>query len=171
MVGCGAAPIVVGGWGIDALLGSPTRQHRDLDVLVQNEFVSSIVDVLLEAGYEITTDWLPVRIELSDAPTDRHVDIRPIVPDGTDGWWQHGPDRTRFVYPAGVVTTGVIGAVDVQCVTPTKQRELHSGYVLREQDRDDLEVLDGLVEHREVCHQRTANANDVRNRTATQPIP
>ena len=28
---------VAGGWGVDALLGEQTREHRDLDILIPNE--------------------------------------------------------------------------------------------------------------------------------------
>ncbi len=140
----GAEPIVVGGWGVDALAGSQTRPHGDLDVLVPSAFVDSIAHKLLEAGFTVTTDWLPVRIELSDVENDRHVDLHPIVDDGEGGWWQHGMGDTRFEYPAEALTTGAIGSTLVLCVTSAKQRELHTGFEHREQDVHDLNVLDGL---------------------------
>lgn len=144
MSGCGIEPIVVGGWGVDALAGEQSRPHRDLDVLVQHEFVETISSKLLSAGFAVATDWLPVRVELSDVERDRHVDIHPIFDDGRGGWWQHGRDDTKFEYPAAVLTTGLIGAVPVQCLTAAKQRDLHAGYELREQDAHDLGVLDVL---------------------------
>jgi len=140
----GAEPIVVGGWGIDALAARQTRSHRDLDVLVPNEFVGPITNQLLGAGFMVTTDWLPVRVELSDVEDDRHIDIHPIFDDGQGCWWQYGMDDTRFEYPAAALTLGVIGTAVVHCLTAAKQRELHAGFELREQDVHDLTVLDGL---------------------------
>lgn len=142
--GAGAEPIVVGGWGVDALAAMQTRQHRDLDVLVPNEVVGPVTYKLLSAGFAATTDWLPVRVELSDVDNDRHVDIHPIFDDGHDGWWQHGMDGTRFEYPSTALTVGVIGTTAVQCVTVAKQRTLRTGYEHRAQDVHDLSVLDGL---------------------------
>lgn len=61
-----ADPIIAGGWGIDALLGEQSRDHRDLDVLVDDAAVTRVVEALKSEGFTVTTDWLPVRIELSD---------------------------------------------------------------------------------------------------------
>jgi len=142
--GAGAEPIVVGGWGVDALAASQTRQHRDLDVLVPNEVVGPVVHELLSAGFTVMTDWLPVRVELSDVDNDRHVDIHPIFDDGHGGWWQHATNDTRFEYPSTALTAGVIGSTVVRCVTSAKQRALRSGFEHRAQDVHDLSVLDGL---------------------------
>ncbi|MDJ0771750.1 MAG: hypothetical protein QNJ12_23390 [Ilumatobacter sp.] len=141
---CGATPIVAGGWGVDALAGRQTRDHRDLDLLVQHECVESIAEELCEAGFVVSTDWLPVRIELSDAVDDRRVDVHPIHDDGHGGWWQHGLDGQIHDYPAHALTTGAIGGVVVSCLTVAKQRHLHTGYELRRDDVHDLAVLDGL---------------------------
>jgi len=145
MSDCGADAIVVGGWGIDALVGTQSRAHRDLDVLVQSEFVETIASKLLDAGFEVTTDWLPVRLELSDVERDRHVDIHPIFDDGRGGWWQHGMDHTKFEYPAAALTTGRIDTTSLRCLTADKQRSLHAGYEMRKQDIHDLRVLDDLA--------------------------
>lgn len=144
MVDCGADPIVAGGWGVDALAGRQSRIHRDLDALVQNESVEPIRKMLISAGFSVTTDWLPVRIEFSDAQRDRHLDVHPIFADGRGGWWQHGVGNTRFEYPAVSLTTGHIGATTVQCLTVSKQRDLHAGYEPRGEDIHDLGVLDAL---------------------------
>ena len=82
MEGLGFHPVIAGGWGIDALIGRQTREHRDLDVLVPESFVAPLVDALVDASFSITTDWLRVRVELSDTVTDRHIDIHPAFDDG-----------------------------------------------------------------------------------------
>jgi lincosamide nucleotidyltransferase A/C/D/E len=140
-----AVPVVAGGWGIDALVGAQTREHRDLDLLVPAPFVESLVQALEDASFVVTTDWLPVRVELTDSPADRHIDIHPAVDDGKRGWWQHGFDGARFETPAAALTGGVIGGRRVRCLTAAKQLELHQGYPLGPDDLADIEVLRGLL--------------------------
>jgi lincosamide nucleotidyltransferase A/C/D/E len=40
-----------GGWGVDALIGAQTRDHKDLDVIVRDEDVSRMSGVLHEHGF------------------------------------------------------------------------------------------------------------------------
>jgi lincosamide nucleotidyltransferase A/C/D/E len=47
----GVDPRVTGGWGIDALAGRQTRDHRDLDLAVRAEAVDASVDALVIKGY------------------------------------------------------------------------------------------------------------------------
>lgn len=44
------APILAGGWGVDALVGRPTRTHRDLDVLLDEARVEATVKRLEQKG-------------------------------------------------------------------------------------------------------------------------
>ena len=86
MDGLGAHLVVAGGWGIDALIGRQTREHRDLDVLVPESFVARLVDALVDASFSITTDWLPVRVELSArGRIDTSTSTRRSMTDATAG--------------------------------------------------------------------------------------
>ncbi|WP_307802858.1 nucleotidyltransferase domain-containing protein [Cellulomonas fengjieae] len=131
---------VAGGWGIDALVGRQTRDHRDLDVLYRIEDDAPIRAVLTAAGYVPETDWWPVRVELR-GPS--YVDIHPLAfaPDGSAT--QSGLDGTTFDYPASAFTRGTIADRTVACLSAAQQRLFHSGYELREIDRHDLAALDG----------------------------
>jgi lincosamide nucleotidyltransferase A/C/D/E len=140
----GGHPIIAGGWGVDALLGTHTRAHRDLDVLIDQAVVPALVDALRDAGFVVTTDALPVRIELSDIGADRHIDLHPVFDDGRGGCWLHGPDDTRVDHPADAVVTGVIGGRSVRCLSATRQIELHAGYDARDVDDHDLARLGEL---------------------------
>jgi lincosamide nucleotidyltransferase A/C/D/E len=40
-----------GGWGVDALLGSQTRPHDDLDLIVRLDDVGQLEDALAQIGY------------------------------------------------------------------------------------------------------------------------
>ncbi|HEX8508942.1 MAG TPA: lincomycin resistance protein LmrB [Propionibacteriaceae bacterium] len=135
---------VVGGWGVDALVSRQTREHRDLDLAVAATDLDAALAALADLGFFVTTDWLPVRVELSDA--ERHVDLHPLHyrPDGSA--WQAGPDDVPYEYPAGAWTCGVIGSTRVSCVTPELQHEYHSGYLPRAVDRHDLALLERLLQ-------------------------
>lgn len=146
MTDIGAAPIVAGGWGVDALVGAQSRPHRDLDVLVQAEFVEAITNRLLDEGFVVTTDWLPVRVEMSDLRRDRHVDIHPIFDDSDAGWWQHGLDDAKFECSADDLTVGRIGDTPVRCLSAARQRDLHTGYPHRGEDAHDVALLHRLLE-------------------------
>jgi lincosamide nucleotidyltransferase A/C/D/E len=141
----GADPIIGGGWGVDALAGSQTRAHRDLDLIVPAGVVDRIIDVLEAESFAITTDDLPVRIELSHPLGDRHIDLHPAHSDGAGGWWQHGFDDARYSTPASVIVTGSIAGITVQCLSVARQLELHTGYELAEHDAADVATLKALV--------------------------
>lgn len=140
----GADPRIAGGWGVDALVGRQTREHRDLDVLVLAPRLEAALEALRGRGFEVTTDWLPVRVEVSAG--DCHVDLHPLNLDGDGSGWQAGLAGTRFEYPAEVWTVGRIDGRAVTCLTAGKQREVHAGYVARAQDRHDLSLLEALEE-------------------------
>ena len=55
-----------GGWGVDALVGRQTREHRDVDIDFDAAYTEKLQQKLEEKGYEVVTDWSPVRIELQD---------------------------------------------------------------------------------------------------------
>lgn len=40
-----------GGWGVDALLGTQTRVHKDVDVIIGTVHVARIVELLSTRGY------------------------------------------------------------------------------------------------------------------------
>src|SRR3954454_15121378 len=50
---------VAGGWGVDALVGRQTREHRDLDLAIDGEQEASALAALRRLGYEVETDWRP----------------------------------------------------------------------------------------------------------------
>lgn len=97
---------------------------------------------LTDLGYAVATDWLPVRVELTDGHAA--VDLHPLHYRPNGSAWQAGLGDTSFDYPADAWTTGVIAGRQVRCLTVATQRLFHAGYQPREIDRHDLAVLDGL---------------------------
>lgn len=133
-------PVVAGGWGIDALIGRTTREHSDLDIAIRDRAEGPVLAALQSAGYEITTDWRPVRVALAN-PDGSEVDVHPLRyrPDGSAVL--AGLDGEEFIYPADGFTTGSIGGRPVRCITAALQAEFHRGYPLQEKDLADMEAL------------------------------
>jgi len=136
---------VLGGWGVDALVGRQTRPHRDLDLAVEAAAESAALAALAAIGYAIETDWRPVRVEVA-APGDRWVDLHPVAFDEHGDGVQAGLDETVYRYPAGCFVPGRIGGRTVGCAAVDLQLRGHSGYELREVDRHDLALLRGLLD-------------------------
>jgi lincosamide nucleotidyltransferase A/C/D/E len=134
---------VGGGWGVAALAGRQTREHRDLDLAVNAEDLGCCLEVLDQLEYAVETDWLPARIELR-ASGARWVDVHPVS-FGADG---HGrqPDLNGgyFDYPLTAFTSGLIGGRLVNCLSAQQQRRFRAGYEHRPQDIHDLAELDVL---------------------------
>jgi len=131
---------VAGGWGVAALVGRQTREHRDLDLLVDTEDLDGCLTVLGEGGYVVESDELPVRLELTGGQ-GRWVDVHPVVLDEAGNGVQAGPDGTTYAYPVSAFTLGHIRDRDVPCLSAAHQKLAHDGYVLRDQDRHDLAQL------------------------------
>jgi lincosamide nucleotidyltransferase A/C/D/E len=136
-----------GGWGVDALAGRQTRAHRDVDVAVDAGREADVLRTLEGLGYAVETDWRPTRVELVAAGRG-WVDVHPLAlaADGTGV--QTGQDGERWVYPAACFTTGRVAGRTVGCISAAQQIAWRSGYQLRDVDRHDLAVLQGLLPDR-----------------------
>lgn len=148
LAGAGCAAWLVGGWGVDALVGRQTRRHRDLDLAFDAGDEVIVLEVLRRLGYTLETDWRPVRCELA-APPARFVDLHPVVLDDDGAGIQAGFDGSTFRYPSTSFTTGLVAGRPTRCVSVEMQLQLHSGYELREIDRADLARLRTIAARRE----------------------
>jgi lincosamide nucleotidyltransferase A/C/D/E len=130
-----------GGWGVDALVGEQTRQHRDLDLMHRESHEPAIVTALADAGFVESFDGRPVRFVVTD-PCGRDIDLHPLTfaPDGSAV--QASPDPGHpFVYPASCFVTGTIQGVAVRCLSPEQQVYFHQGYEPADHDRHDMARL------------------------------
>jgi lincosamide nucleotidyltransferase A/C/D/E len=136
----GCSVWVGGGWGVDALVGHQTRQHRDLDLALDARDESSALGALESRGYRLETDWRPVRVELV-APGRGWVDLHPVV-FGTDG---HGKQADigggHFDYPSDGFDEGLIAGQRVRCLSAEQQQRFHDGYEPRDIDLHDLALM------------------------------
>ena len=56
-----------GGWGVDALLGHQTREHDDLDLVVELDRASRVIELLDARGYSLVTGTPPKSFVMVDA--------------------------------------------------------------------------------------------------------
>ena len=131
-----------GGWGVDALVGRQTRHHRDLDMAVDGAHLDWCLDTLVGLGYEVETDWLPVRVEL--VSHEGWVDLHPVEFDATGNGIQAGLHGATFEYPVEALVNGKLDGRLVPCLSAGLQIAFHTGYEPRPQDVHDLALLRSL---------------------------
>ncbi|MEU6762548.1 amino acid transporter [Streptomyces sp. NPDC046853] len=132
---------VGGGWGIDALIGERTRDHRDLDLMHREDQESAVLAALSAQGFTESLDRRPVRFVMT-APDGREIDLHPLVFSGDGSAVQASPDPQRpFVYPAACFVTGTVRGTSVPCLSAEQQVYFHQGYEPSERDRHDMAQL------------------------------
>ncbi|MGW1752142.1 nucleotidyltransferase domain-containing protein [Streptomyces sp. NPDC002092] len=130
-----------GGWGIDALIGEQTRDHRDLDLMHRQDQEAAVLAVLSEQGFAESVDWRPVRFVVTDA-AGRAIDLHPLIfnDDGSAEQASPVPERP-FIYPSSCFVSGTIGGVAVPCLSAAQQVFFHQGYEPSDRDRHDMAQL------------------------------
>ena len=153
----GIAFQVVGGWGVDALLGRQTREHHDLDLLVDADDLPRLDEVLGEHGIAPAFVWEEdVALELAGETRPSafvalggggvEVDVH-AVSIGADGVPVMRTAGATRLDPDALGGRGTIAGVPVPCFSAAAQRTAHTGYDLPEQQVRDLALLDGLAGH------------------------
>ena len=133
---------VEGGWGIDALLGTQTREHGDLDLIIDAPRAADARAVLERAGLSMIFDDLPGHVAYSDGGS-RSVDLTFAVADRYGDRW----NTNRSVgagdpdYPFDCFTYGWIGGMEVRCLGPNAQVAHHQGYEVEATDKWDAALL------------------------------
>jgi lincosamide nucleotidyltransferase A/C/D/E len=142
---------VMGGWGVDALLGCVTREHKDLDLLVLIEDLPRYADLVRRHGFERKHVWSESQaVEIDAAPFDsafvdahpdgREIDVHVIDVDPRGVVTQFHADPWPLPRDA-VSGTGALDGETVRCVTRAAQIAMHSGYDLPERHREDVRLL------------------------------
>ncbi|MCX4965169.1 nucleotidyltransferase family protein [Streptomyces sp. NBC_00654] len=137
----GTDVVLGGGWGIDALLGEQTREHRDADLLHDREQEPALIAALTAAGYTETLDRRPARFVYSH-PSGLEIDLHPLAyaPDGSAVQSSLDPAEP-YRYPAECFVTGTVGGTEVRCLSAEQQVLFHQGYEPADRDRQDMERL------------------------------
>ena len=131
-----------GGWGVDALLGSQSREHDDADLVVRLADLHRLQQALQPYGFSVAEDHLPTRLVLR-SDLGEQVDLHPVTFDAAGDGWQAGaaPDGRDARYPADQFTTGTVDGRRVPCLGPEVQLAHHSGYEPRPHDVADVRRL------------------------------
>jgi lincosamide nucleotidyltransferase A/C/D/E len=132
---------VLGGWGVDALVGEQTRHHKDLDIIVRDEDVSRMSDVLNEHGF-LPSRGVQGGVELCDE-RGRVVDVHPVRFDDRGNGHFESEDRGPFEHPAAAfAATGSIAGRRVACLSAEAQMRNHAwGYTAGDTDFHDMTLL------------------------------
>ena len=145
---------LTGGWGIDALLGTETRPHKDLDILILVDDVTSMRQLLARAGYTLKELWsenawaldsrgaeVPTALVLRDLD-GREVDAHALRFDSSGNGIPAWANDEGWVFTrADLSGEGTIGDTAVRCLSPAMQLRCHSGYSLPESQVHDLSRL------------------------------
>jgi lincosamide nucleotidyltransferase A/C/D/E len=133
-----------GGWGVDALIGSQSRPHKDLDLAIARDDRPAVQAALATAGFEhdpAAVPGLPARVLLA-GPGGLQVDLHLLVFDAHGNGWQALGEDAWGAYPAADLTAaGTVGGRRVRCLTPHLQVRHHLGYPMTDTDRHDLRLL------------------------------
>ncbi len=131
-----------GGWGVDALLRKQTRDHGDVDIVVQEIDLKNLRQLLEKNGYVNvdrgdTSGWNFVLGDKGGHEVDVHV-----VTFDTDGNGVYGPVERGINYPAySFEGEGVVGVYPVKCLSADYQVMSHTGYEIDEDDAKDVFAL------------------------------
>ncbi|MDP1722067.1 MAG: hypothetical protein Q8L37_02550 [Candidatus Gottesmanbacteria bacterium] len=131
-----------GGWAVDALLGEETRQHEDVDIVIEQSHVPKLRTLLETKGYRDVPrdDTSPWNFVLGD-DAGHLVDVHAVVLDDK-GNGQYGPLKNGIMYPVASLTgSGVIAGHPVKCISAEYLVKFHSGYELDDTDRQDIFAL------------------------------
>lgn len=132
---------VGGGWGVDALLGEQTREHRDLDLMHRQDQETALLAALSAEGFAESLDQRPVRFVLT-AQDRWEIDLHPLVFAADGSAVQASPEPERpFVYPAACFVTGTVRGTSVPCLSAEQQASFHQGYEPAERDLHDMAHL------------------------------
>lgn len=146
---------VMGGWGVDALLGFTSRSHKDLDLLVHRADLARYCEITSDAGFGRKLEWEESRpivvdnLTYDSAFVDAHADGREIdvhvvdVDDeGAVVQFHAGP----WPLPADTLSgKGTLAGRQLTCVSRSAQFAMHSSYQLPDRHRDDVRLLQDLA--------------------------
>lgn len=133
-----------GGWGVDVLVGKQTRMHRDVDINFDSQHTEELLLVLERNGYEIITDWSPVRIELYH-PKLSYIDIHPFVISDDGRVKQADLEGGWYEFEADYFGDAIYQERRIYCISAKGQKVFHTGYELREVDKYDIKNIEKVL--------------------------
>lgn len=131
-----------GGWGVDALLKTQTRPHKDADIILRVSDVPKLQEILGSRGFAIRDGAPPNSFVLADG-SGLEVDVHAVVFDDEGNAVYRMENGEDWIYPAkGFSGRGYVEGRSVHCLSPTTQVLCHAhGYVPTEKDFRDMALL------------------------------
>jgi lincosamide nucleotidyltransferase A/C/D/E len=132
-----------GGWGVDALIGTQSRTHKDVDIVVRVDDVPGLKVILGTQGFTIRRGSPPDSFALGDE-LRLEVDVHAVVFDSMGNGLYRMENGEIWIYPAeGFSGSGVIDGRVVRCLSPAVQVLCHAhGYLPTEKDIRDMRLLE-----------------------------
>ena len=130
---------VIGGWGVDALLGRQTRKHSDLDIALPHRFVPKLWGLLESRGYKDVPrpDTSECNFVLGDSK-GRLIDVHSYTFD------ESGKNIFGIAFePHHLTGFGSINGYAVKGAPPDATVEFHTGYDVGEVDYHDVKAICG----------------------------
>ena len=148
--GAGVRYWVIGGWGVDALLGRETRPHKDLDILAVRDDLMGLRRMFEALGFTVTHVWEESRwIEdvgepwptafVAEDSMGRALDVHLIGAPADGTVVQHYDNPWSFQEP--FAAPGSITGRAIPCVSSATQISMHVGYALPVEQQGDLALL------------------------------
>jgi len=129
--------VVDGGWGVDALLGTQTRPHNDLDIALAHKDIPQLRALLATHGYQNIprADSWECNFVLGDSQ-GHEVDVHAYTYDA------QGQLSAGVAYPRASLTgRGCLQGHPVRCIDAFWQVQFHTGYAVDETDYRDVLAL------------------------------
>jgi lincosamide nucleotidyltransferase A/C/D/E len=132
-----------GGWGVDALLETQTRPHKDVDIIVRVPDVAKLREILAHRRFAVRDGSPPDSFVLANG-SGLEVDVHAVVFDDEGNGVYRMANGEDWIFPAeGFRGRGVIDGTGVYCLSPGTQVLCHAhGYVPVEKDFRDMELLE-----------------------------
>jgi lincosamide nucleotidyltransferase A/C/D/E len=130
-----------GGWGVDALVGEQTREHKDLDLIVRDAHEHRMREVLATHGF-IQVGGVPQFFVLADE-RGREMEVHPVRFDDQGNGHLLTQDGEPFGHSAeAFAATGSVSGYRVACLSAEAQMSNHSwGYEPGDTDVHDMRLL------------------------------
>ncbi len=132
-----------GGWGVDALLQTQTRTHKDVDFVMSVADVPKLQELLARRGFVVREGKPPDSFVLADG-AGLEVDVHAVTFDDHGNGVYRMQNGEDWIYSAeGFSGRGLVGGMSVSCLSVTAQLLCHThGYAPTEKDLCDMELLE-----------------------------
>jgi lincosamide nucleotidyltransferase A/C/D/E len=133
---------VEGGWGVNALLGTQTRSHKDVDIILRVSDLPKLRELLGRRGFAVQEGGTPSNYVLADR-SGLEVDVHAVDFDRDGNGVYRMANGKDWIFPAaGFTGRGVVNGFSVRCLTPETQVLCHAhGYTPTDIDLRDMELL------------------------------